>query len=98
MSKLTEKKTVSRLITMIGAAAMMSATLSAEQYDRLLDAIDVPDGAYFDTGYVVKNHPRVIADLRADWTAGTEDLDVFGVAPRGEGCWILMALLECSPK
>lgn len=48
-----------RLLPITCAAVMLSATLPAEQYDRLLDAIYVPDGAYFDTGYVVKNHSRV---------------------------------------
>ena len=69
-----------RLFLMTCAAIMFSATLSAAQYDRLLDAIYVPDGAYFDTGYVVTNNPRVIADVSPDTTT---DFDVFGVKPRG---------------
>lgn len=68
-----------RLLTLTCVAVMFSATLSAAQYDRLLDAIYVPDGAYFDTGYVVKDHPRVIADVSPDTTT---DFDVFGVKPR----------------
>ncbi len=68
--------------------APVSGTVTAACGERV-DAIHIPNGAYFKTEYVVKNNPRVIADVSADWTAGTEDLDVFGVAPRGEGCWIL---------
>jgi hypothetical protein len=69
------------------AAVMFSATLSAAQYDRLLDAIYVPDGAYFDTGYVVKDHPRVIASISV--AELDYDFDLFGVKHRSEGCWIL---------
>ena len=69
-----------RLLMTTCAAVMFSATLSAAQYDRLLDAIDVPDGAYFETGCVVKDNPRVIADVSPDTTT---DFDVFGVKPRG---------------
>lgn len=76
-----------RLFLMICAAVMFSATLSAAQYDRLLDAIYIPDGAYFDTGYVVKDHPRVIASVSAGET--DYDFDLFGVKHRGAGCWIL---------
>ena len=76
-----------RLLILTCAAVMFSATLSAAQYDRLLDAIDVPDGAYFDTGYVVKDHPRVIASISVGEL--DYDFDLFGVKHRSEGCWIL---------
>ena len=76
-----------RLFLMAYAAVMFSATLSAAQYDRLLDAIDIPDGVYFDTGYVVTNNPRVIASVSAAETG--YDFDLFGVKHRGAGCWIL---------
>ena len=69
------------------AALALAATLSAEQYDRLLDAIDIPDGVYFDTGYVVKNNPRVIASVSAGEL--NYDFDLFGVKGRSAGCWIL---------
>ena len=59
------------------AALALAATLSAEQYDRFLDAIDIPDGVYFDTGYVVKNNPRVIASVSAGEL--NYDFDLFGV-------------------
>ena len=76
-----------RLFLMTCAAIMFSATLSAAQYDRLLDAIYVPDGAYFDTGYVVTNNPRVIASISV--AELDYDFDLFGVKHRSEGCWIL---------
>ena len=76
-----------RLLLMAYAAVMFSATLSAAQYDRLLDAIDVPGGAYFDTGHVVKDHPRVIASVSV--SATDYDFDLFGVKHRSDGCWIL---------
>ena len=68
-------------------AAMLAGSAAAYNYDRLLDAIDIPDGVYFDTGYVVTNNPRVIASVSAAETG--YDFDLFGVKPRGEGCWIL---------
>jgi hypothetical protein len=77
-----------RLLMMTCAAVMFSATLSAAQYDRLLDAIDVPTGAYFDTGYVVKDHPRVVASISVKETYD-QSFDLFGVKQRSEGCWIL---------
>ena len=76
-----------RLLSATCAAVMFSATLFAAQYDRLLDAIYVPDGAYFDTGYVVKDHPRVIASISVGEM--DYDFDLFGVKHRSEGCWIL---------
>ena len=76
-----------RLLPITCAAVMLSATLPAAQYDRLLDAIDVPDGAYFDTGYVVKDHPRVVASISVGEL--NYDFDLFGVKHRSEGCWIL---------
>ena len=72
---------------LLATALTLAATLSAEQYDRLLDAIDIPDGAYFDTGYVVTNNPRVIASVSAGEL--NYDFDLFGVKDRGAGCWIL---------
>ena len=70
------------------AALALAATLPAEQYDRLLDAIDIPVGAYFDTGYAVKNNPRVIASVSAD-APKDNNFDLFGVKGRSAGCWIL---------
>ena len=65
----------------------LAGTALAYDYDRLLDAIDVPSSAHFDTGYVVTNHPRVIASVSV---ASTDyDFDLFGVKARVEGCWIL---------
>ena len=65
--------------------APASGTVSPA-YDQRVDAIHIPKGAYFETGCVVKDNPRVIADVSPDTTT---DFDVFGVKPRGEGCWIL---------
>lgn len=76
------KKTILFTIT-----AVLAGTAMAYDYDRLLDAIDVPDGAYFDTGYVVKDHPRVIASISV--AELDYDFDLFGVKHRSEGCWIL---------
>ena len=73
-------------LLIIGAAAF-STICHAYDYDRLLDAIDVPSGAYFDTGYVVKNHPRVVASVSV--AATDYEFDLFGVKARSEGCWIL---------
>ena len=56
--------------------AMLAATLSAEQYDRLLEAIHIPKGAYFDTGCVVTDSPRVVARVSPD---SKTTLDLFGV-------------------
>ena len=72
---------------LVAITTVLASMLSAEQYDRLLDAIDIPDGVYFDTGYVVTNNPRVIASVSAAETG--YDFDLFGVKHRGEGCWIL---------
>ena len=74
-------------IIALSAALALAATTSAEQYDRLLDAIYVPDNVYFDTGYVVKDHPRVIASISVGEM--DYDFDLFGVKHRSEGCWIL---------
>ena len=63
-----------------------SGTVTAEQYDRLLEAIHIPADAKFDTGCVVTDNPRVIADVSADTTA---EFDLFGVKTRSDGCWIL---------
>jgi hypothetical protein len=65
------KKTILFTITAVLAGAAM-----AYDYDRLLDAIYVPDGAYFDTGYVVKDHPRVIASISV--AELDYDFDLFG--------------------
>ena len=67
--------------------AVLAGVAAAYDYDRLLDAIDVPSSAYFDTGYVVKDHPRVIASVSV--AATDYDFDLFGVKARVEGCWIL---------
>ena len=75
-------------IIALSAALVLAATTSAEQYDRLLDAIDVPIGAYFDTGYVVKDHPRVVASISVKETYD-QSFDLFGVKSRVDGCWIL---------
>ncbi|MBR4616715.1 MAG: hypothetical protein IKO55_13990 [Kiritimatiellae bacterium] len=71
-------------IIALSAALALAATTSAEQYDRLLDAIYVPDNVYFDTGYVVKDHPRVIASISVGEM--DYDFDLFGVKHRSEGC------------
>ena len=63
-----------------------SGTVTAEPYDHLLEAIHIPSGAYFNTGCVVTDNPRVIADVSADTTA---EFDLFGVKTRSDGCWIL---------
>ena len=76
------KKSILFAITTVLAGAAV-----AYDYDRLLDAIDVPSSAYFDTGYVVKDHPRVIASVSV--AAMDYDFDLFGVKARVEGCWIL---------
>ncbi|MBR2839319.1 MAG: hypothetical protein IKE55_11075, partial [Kiritimatiellae bacterium] len=63
-----------------------TGTVTAEPYDRLLEAIHIPSGAYFNTGCVVTDNPRVIADVSPDTAY---DFDLFGVKNRSEGCWIL---------
>ena len=73
------------LMLAIGAAAA-GAAVAAEQYDRLLEAIHIPSGAYFNTGCVVKDNPRIIADVSLETTA---DFDLFAVRQRVAGCWIL---------
>ena len=63
-----------------------SGTVTAEPYDHLLEAIHIPSGAYFNTGCVVTDNPRVIADVSPD---SEYDFDLFGVKNRSAGCWIL---------
>ena len=75
-----------RIIVAVLATAVFASAAQAEEYDRLLDAIHIPQGAYFNTGYVVKDNPRIIADVSLETTA---DFDLFAVKQRVAGCWIL---------
>ena len=75
-----------RIIVAVLATAALAGTALAEEYDRLLEAIHIPQGAYFNTGCVVKDNPRIIADVSLETTA---DFDLFAVRQRVAGCWIL---------
>ena len=75
-----------RIIVAALATAALASTAQAEEYDRLLEAIHIPQGAYFNTGCVVKDNPRIIADVSLETTA---NFDLFAVKQRVAGCWIL---------
>ena len=75
-----------RIIVAALATATFAGTALAEDYDRLLEAIHIPQGAYFNTGCVVTDNPRIIADVSLETTA---DFDLFAVKQRVAGCWIL---------
>ena len=63
--------------------AAFAGTALAYDYDRILEAIYIPDGVYFDTGYVVKDNPRVVASISVGEL--NYDFDLFGVKWRSEG-------------
>ena len=75
-----------RIIVAALATVALAGTALAEEYDRLLEAIHIPQGAYFNTGCVVKDNPRIIADVSLETTA---NFDLFAVKQRVAGCWIL---------
>ena len=75
-----------RIIATALATAALAGTALAYDYDRLLEAIHLPNGAYFNTGCVVTDNPRVIADVSLETTA---NFDLFAVKQRVAGCWIL---------
>lgn len=75
-----------RIIVAVLATAALASTALAEDYDRLLEAIHIPQGAYFNTGCIVTDNPRIIADVSLETTA---DFDLFAVRQRVAGCWIL---------
>ena len=75
-----------RIVTLATAALAFAAL--AEDYDRLLDAIHIRKGAYFNTGCIVKDNPRIIADVNLE-TVYPDDFDLFAVKTRVDGCWIL---------
>ncbi len=75
-----------RMIATALATAALAGTALAYDYDRILEAIHLPSGAYFNTGCVVTDNPRIIADVSLETTA---DFDLFAVKQRVAGCWIL---------
>lgn len=77
-----------RIIVAVLATAVLAGVALAEDYDRLLKAIHIRKGAYFNTGCVVKNNPRIIADVNLE-TTYPDDFDLFAVKQRVPGCWIL---------
>ena len=83
---LPKRRALMGRLFLLFSTAMLVATLSAEQYDRLLEAIHIPKGAYFNTGCVITDTPRVVARISPDSTA---TFDLFAVKTRSVGCWIL---------
>ena len=75
-----------RIIATALATAALAGTALAYDYDRLLEAIHLPNGAYFNTGCVVTDNPRVIADVSFE---SKDTIDLFAVGVRSAGCWIL---------
>ena len=75
-----------RMIATALAMAALAGTALAYDYDRLLEAIYIPNGAYFNTGCVITDNPRIIADVSFE-SNGT--IDLFAVGVRSAGCWIL---------
>ena len=75
-----------RMIATALAMAALASSVLAYDYDRILEAIHIPQGAYFNTGCIVTDNPRIIADVSLETTA---DFDLFAVKQRGAGCWIL---------
>lgn len=75
-----------RIIVAVLATAALAGAALAYDYDRILEAIHIPQGAYFNTGCIVTDNPRVIADVSLETTA---DFDLFAVRQRVAGCWIL---------
>ena len=64
--------------------------LGAEPYDRVVEGLLIPTTAWFDTGYVTKDSPRVTTSvLFPDSTSSSVDL--FGTKDRVAGCFILNA-------
>ena len=77
-----------RIIVAVLATSALASTALAEDYDRLLEAIHIRKGAYFNTGCIVKDNPRIIADVNLE-TVYPDDFDLFAVKTRVDGCWIL---------
>ena len=75
-----------RIIVAVLATAALAGSALAYDYDRILEAIHIPQGAYFNTGCIVTDNPRIIADVSLETTA---DFDLFAVKQRVAGCWIL---------
>ena len=74
------------------ALAVFAPGLLAEvPYDELVAGIQIPQGSYVDTGYVVKSAPKVTMTCKVLSLGSGRDVDLFGTLTTHVGCFILNA-------